>query len=109
LRGRLLDPDDQVLQDIVRRVVEAANPERIIMFGSAALDGMGKDSDIDLLVVKSGVHQRQITARVYRKLIGAGYPVDVMVVTPEDIERYGDSPALVIRDALTSGKVLYAA
>jgi uncharacterized protein len=104
-----MEPDDEVLQDIVRRVIEVANPERIIMFGSAARGDMGKNSDIDLLVVKSGVHRRHLTARIYRQLIGAGHSVDLLLVTPEDIERYGNSPALVIRDALSSGKVLYAA
>jgi hypothetical protein len=35
--------------------------------------------------------------------------VDVVVVTPEDVERYGESHALVIKPALRDGKVLYAA
>jgi hypothetical protein len=34
--------------------------------------------------------------------------VDVTVVTPEDIERYKDSLALVVEPALREGKVVYA-
>jgi len=50
---------DQVLLDeIVRRVVEVAHPDRIILFGSAARGDMGPDSDVDLLVVKSGALNR---------------------------------------------------
>ena len=41
-------------------------------------------------------------------LFGVGQDVDVVVVTPEDIERYGDSTALVIEPALREGKVVYA-
>ena len=34
---------------------------------------------------------------------------DVIVVTPEDIERYGSSPVLIIHPALKEGRVVYAA
>ena len=39
-----------VLEEIVRRIVEVAQPERVILFGSAARGEMGPDSDVDLLV-----------------------------------------------------------
>jgi hypothetical protein len=42
-------------------------------------------------------------------LIGVGQATDVIVATPEDIERYRDSHALVIAPALQEGKVIYAA
>ena len=42
-------------------------------------------------------------------LHGVGAAVDVVVVTPEDVERYRDSHALVIAPALKEGKVVYAA
>ncbi len=35
--------------------------------------------------------------------------VGIIVVTPEDIERYSRSPALVIESALREGKGVYAA
>ncbi len=50
--------DQAILDEIVRRVVEVAHPDRIILFGSVARGEMGPDSDIDLLVVKSGVPHR---------------------------------------------------
>jgi predicted nucleotidyltransferase len=43
------------LAEIVRRVVDAAHPDSIILFGSAARGETGPDSDLDLLVVKTGV------------------------------------------------------
>lgn len=42
-------------------------------------------------------------------LFGVGQAVDVVVVTPEDVERYRDSVAFVIYPALKDGKVVYAA
>jgi len=90
-------PDRKTLADIVRRVVEAAQPDKIVLFGSAARGEMGPDSDIDLLVIKGGKFNRsRLTTAIYRHLRGKALPVDVVVVTPEEVERYGDSPYLVI-------------
>jgi hypothetical protein len=41
-------------------------------------------------------------------LSGAGAAVDVVVVTPEEVARYRDTPCLVICPALREGKVVYA-
>ena len=97
-----------VLDEIIRRIVEAAQPEKIIMFGSAARGEMGPHSDVDLLVIKSGAHRRRLAQEIYMNMMGAGQAVDVIVVTPEDVERYKDSFALVIEPALREGKVIYA-
>ena len=40
-----------VLDEIIRRIVEVVQPEKIVMFGSAARGEMGPNSDVDLLVV----------------------------------------------------------
>lgn len=104
-----MQPDEKALQTIIDRIVDATQPEQIILFGSAARGDMGRNSDIDLLVIKSDVHRRQTMGMLHRIMIGAGYPVDVIVAHPEDIERYGDSPALIYRSALTTGIVIYDA
>jgi len=98
----------EILDEIIRRIVEVAQPEKIILFGSAVRGEMGPNSDVDLLVVKSGVHRRRLAQAIYMNLIGVGQAVDVVVVTPEDIERYKDSFALVIEPALREGEVVYA-
>lgn len=99
--------DDSKLSKIVSRIVEVAEPEKIILFGSAARGEMNSESDLDLLVIKSGVHRRKLAQEIYMNLFGIGQPVDVVVVRPEDIERYGDSHPLVIKGALEEGKVIY--
>jgi predicted nucleotidyltransferase len=100
--------EQTILDKIVQRIVEVAAPEKIILFGSAARGEMGANSDVDLLVVKSGVHRRRLTQAIYMNLFGVGRAVDVVVVTPEDIEQYKNSFALVIEPALREGKVIYA-
>ncbi len=103
-------PDESILADIVGRVIEAARPDKIILFGSGARGEMGPDSDIDLLVVKAGKFNRsRLTTAIYRHLRGKGAPVDIVVVTPEEVTLYGNSPYLVIHAALSEGKVVYGA
>jgi predicted nucleotidyltransferase len=98
---------DHILSEIIHRIVKVAKPEKIIMFGSAARGEMRPNSDVDLLIVKSGVHRRHLAQKIYENLIGVGFPVDIIVITPEDIERYGDSIGLVLKPALQEGKVIY--
>ncbi|MCX6029662.1 MAG: nucleotidyltransferase domain-containing protein [Chloroflexi bacterium] len=100
-------PEDTITE-IVRRIVQVAQPEKIILFGSAARGELGPHSDMDFLVVKSGMHRRKLAQAIYMNLIGVDEAVDVVVVTPEDIERYGHCPALVIEPAMREGKVVYA-
>ena len=101
---------DDALAEIIRRIVRVAAPERIVLFGSAARGEEGPASDLDLLVIKPGrYHRGQLTDEIYLSLIGVGRAVDVVVVTPEDVDRYRDARALVIAPALREGRVVYAA
>lgn len=104
-KGTLPEP---VLGDIVRRVVEVAKPQRILLFGSAARGTMGPHSDVDLLVVKSGrFHRGRLVEAIYRNLRGAEAAVDVVVVTSDELERYRDDACLVVAPALREGRVVY--
>lgn len=98
------------LQEIVNRIVEIAHPDRIVLFGSAARGDMTSDSDVDLLVIKSDVkHRGELTEEIYKNLIGVDHAVDIIVVSPEDIDRYGDAIGLVLKPALQEGQEIYAA
>ncbi len=97
-----------VLADIVRRIAAVARPQQIVLFGSAARGTMGPNSDIDLLIVKGGrFHRGRLVEAIYRGLRGAEAAVDVVVVTPEEVQRYRDDPYLIIAPALREGKVIY--
>ncbi len=45
--------DQSTLDDIIRRIVEVAHPEKIILFGSAARGDLNRHSDVDLLALHS--------------------------------------------------------
>jgi len=104
----LTQVSQEALDEIVHRIVAVAQPEKIILFGSAARGKIGPRSDLDLLVVKRGpVHRRKLAGDIYMNLHGAKYSVDVIVATPEDLERYGNSHALIYKPALREGRVIY--
>jgi predicted nucleotidyltransferase len=101
-------PPEQIIAEMVRRIVEGFNPEKIILFGSYARGTAGPDSDVDLLVVAAVQGgKRKLAVQIYRSLAGVGLCKDVIVVTPEEIERYRDLPGTVIWPALRDGRVLY--
>ena len=98
------------VDELVRRIVEAVHPLRIILFGSAARGMMAAHSDLDVLVVMpEGTHRRHTAQDIYEQLFGFELPVDVVVATPSDLETHKNSIGLVYRDALRDGIELYAA
>ena len=102
--------NEQILQEIIRRVVEVAQPEKIILFGSAARGEMGPSSDVDLLVIKSGKYdQGRLVGDIYINLHGVGQAVDVVLVTPEQVERYRNTHCLIIAPAIREGREIYHA
>ena len=98
------------LDELVRRIVEAVHPLKIILFGSAARGEMGPDSDVDLMVVMpEGTHLGYTAEHIYLSVRGVGIPYDVVVATPGDIEKHRDTPWLIYRDVAREGRTVYAA
>jgi len=50
----------------------------------------------------------KLTTTIYRHLRGAAAAVDVVVPTPEEVERYRDTHCLVICPGLREGKIVYS-
>lgn len=103
-------PDQHQLEELVRRIVEAVHPLRIILFGSAARGEMGRDSDVDVMVVMpEGTHRRHTGQFIYTQLWGIPFAVDVIVATESDLRRYADDIGFVYHRVLREGRQLYAA
>lgn len=101
---------DEILAEVVRRVLLVAQPDRIILFGSAARGDITPDSDIDLLVVEPGadnLHERSVAIR--RAIGSVGSPVDVVVMTRAVWERTREVVGGLAYPASKYGRVLYAA
>jgi len=96
------------IDDLARRIVERFRPEKIILFGSHARGTAGQDSDADILVVMpvKGSKRKKAT-EIDVALVGLDLPVDLIVVTPEELERNKNQIGTIVYPALREGKVLY--
>ena len=96
-----------VIGEMVRRIVTLCDPEQIILFGSHARGTAGPDSDVDFLVVMPlPSTKREARLKIRRALSGMGLSKDVIVVTPEEMDRFRQCAGTIVRAAVQEGKVL---
>jgi len=97
------------IDEITRRIVAVCDPERIVLFGSAARGTADDRSDLDLLVVTRWEGRRRAEmVRIDRALGGLGVARDVVVLLPEEYDRDQHIPGTVARAASREGRLLYA-
>ena len=103
--------NDQILGEMVRRLVTAFQPECIYLFGSRAREEEGPDSDYDLMMViaESSLPRYQREQKAFRTLCGLGVSKGVIVLTRKEFDSRRSVvcslPATVERE----GRLLYAA
>lgn len=96
------------IAEAVRRIVEAASPVRVILFGSQARGEAGRDSDVDLVVVERSVDNRYAEmVRLRQVLRGLILPVDILVIGAQDFDAWADTPGSIYRTARLEGRILY--
>lgn len=104
-----MQADPKIVDKLVRAIVELVHPLRILLFGSAARGEMSQGSDLDVLVVvPEGSHRRHTAQFLYRQISGLGVPFDILVATPNDLEKHRDNIGLIYRTILREGKEIYA-
>jgi len=99
---------DDLILEMTDRIVSHCSPLRIILFGSWARGNATPRSDVDLLVILPKVDNKRLAAVGIRRIL-ADLPVakDILVTTPEEIDRKGHLIGTILRPALEEGKVLY--
>ena len=104
--------DDALLQQMTATIVEAADPEQVILFGSRARGEAWADSDVDLVVVEAepfgpdrdrGAEE----TRIWRALAKFHVPKDILVYSLDEVDRWRGSRNHVLARALREGRVLY--
>ena len=103
---------DTLLDRIVRVIVDEADTEQIIFFGSCARGDATVGSDIDLVIVEAepfgeGRGRRAETARLYRALYFLDTPTDLLVYSSDEVEYWRNSRNHVLARALREGRLLY--
>lgn len=105
---RIQDSANKHIRQMVKRIVTQFHPEQIILFGSHARGDSTPDSDADLLIVMNvnGSKRRQAVA-IDLLLEGIPLPADIIVATPEELQKGRDIIGSIIYEAVHEGKVLY--
>lgn len=98
-----------VRKEVVRRLVDEFHPEMTYLFGSHAWGKPNDESDMDLLVIVARSRQKPIqrAVRAQRSLRGVKAPVDVLVKTRKEFERYTAVKASLEAQITREGKLLY--
>ena len=99
----------EMIEKITRDLVAEFDPEEIILFGSQAWGEPNKHSDIDILVVVRESSERP-TKRMTRALhctADVHFPKDILVATPEELERQRKVPGTLIHQIFEEGQRLY--
>lgn len=102
--------DENLLQRVVDSILKVSQPERIIMFGSAATGSMGPHSDLDLLVIERGFSDaRQESIRLRAVLRSFEIPIDIFPMKPERFEETKNVVGGLAFPANKYGVVIYEA
>lgn len=101
---------DAILDEVRNRLVEAAHPDRIILFGSYARGDFHKDSDLDLLVILRDVESRfDEMVRLRHALSDIPMAIDLVVYSADRVNERQHLRGTMLYHALAEGRVLHDA
>jgi predicted nucleotidyltransferase len=99
---------EKIIREMADRIAKRFSPDKIILFGSYARGTAGPDSDADFLVVMPvNGSRRELSVKIATEISGLGLPKDVLVVTPEELERDRNAVGTIIKPALSEGRMLF--
>ena len=103
--------NDPILAEMVCRLVDALQPERVYLFGSRARGEAREDSDYDLMVVvsESSLPRYRREQVAFRALCGLGASKEVIVLTRAEFETKRSVVCSLAATVEREGKFLYAA
>ena len=100
----------QKIREAVGRIVEAAHPLKVIMFGSQARGDANTDSDVDLMVIQERVENVTAeSARLRAAFRDVDLSADVLVTSLSKFDYWRDTPGNVYYEAAHEGRLLYEA
>ena len=100
--------DEQTLQQTVDRIVAAAKPSRVIVFGSYGQGDASEDSDLDLMVIAPEVENKyEEMIRLNRVVGNIGTGVDLLIYSEREYQRRSQVPGTVLYWARREGRALY--
>jgi predicted nucleotidyltransferase len=104
-----MDTDfEKEIQNITHQIIEKYKPEKIILFGSAALGERNLNSDADFLIIKKETPLYGADRiRELSRIIDRNIPVDLLIYRPEEFEKRLEMGDPFLKSIIKEGKVLY--
>ena len=97
-----------LLEQVTRTIVERFHPKRIVLFGSHARGDAGTDSDLDVFIEMQTSRRPPERAIEVSAAFGLRpWPLDVVVYTPEEVQRLRGVSGTLLSVIEKEGKVLY--
>ncbi len=99
---------EKEIESITLQIIEKYEPEKIILFGSAARGESGSDSDADFLIIKKETpFYGADRIRELSRIVNRNIPVDFLVYRPEEFEKRVEMGDPFLKAIIKEGKVLY--
>jgi len=100
---------ESAIREVVQRIVERFDPEKIILFGSHAYGTPRASSDVDLLVImETSLTPREQRLEISGFLSPWPFGLDVLVRTPANLEWRLKEGDFFLREVVSKGKVMYS-
>ncbi len=99
---------EEIIEEAINRLIKAAKPRMIYLFGSYARGDARKQSDLDFLVIEEKVKsRRKEMVRLHDALRSMRIPVDIVVASESAFNEWADVPGTVMHKARTEGRLYY--
>jgi uncharacterized protein len=95
------------LQRYLTLLVEYYRPQKILLFGSVAVERPHEWSDLDLVIIKDTEKRFLDRTKEVMQLLQPRMGVDILIYTPEEFARLSQERAFVRNEIIGKGKVLY--
>ena len=97
------------IKHVAKNMAIATNAERVILFGSYARGDATEQSDVDLMIVaKSDLPRFKRSRELYKLLRPHPFAMDIVVYTPQEIEKGKRTDVSFVSNVFKEGKTLYA-
>jgi len=102
--------NNKIVNQLLAIIINIANPDKVILFGSHARGDAGEESDYDFIILKRNIiNERDVTRPIYRELCEKSIPVPVELIACsfEKWESNLKKSYMIYKKANEEGIVLY--
>ncbi|MDA0739041.1 MAG: nucleotidyltransferase domain-containing protein [Nitrospirae bacterium] len=98
----------ELLAHVTQTIVDKFHPKRIVLFGSTARNESQTGSDMDLFIEMESTLRPPERAIEVSAVFGLrSWPLDLIVYTPEEVQRLRGKPGTLLSIIEKEGRVLY--